>query len=332
MHHFVIDAMGGDNAPGCNVLGAHLALQKFPDVELTLTGHEQTLRAEYTKIAPIPTERLYFLNTTQLVTMDDKGTEAVRRKKDSSLTRAFDLVAEKKAHAVISAGNTSAAVFAATLKLRLLPKVERVGIAVILPGSQRPFVLIDAGANTDPRPSHLAQYAIMGTLFSKLIHAIPDPEVGLMNVGTEEGKGTDLTREAYDRIKKLPLRFRGNIEGRDLYENSVDVVVTDGFTGNVILKTSESIAGAMMRWIKKEITASPIATLGALLAKPAFQKIKQKTDYEEYGGMPLLGVDGLCIIAHGSSSHRSILNSVRVARLAAQAGLNKYIAENIAKI
>jgi glycerol-3-phosphate acyltransferase PlsX len=232
--------------------------KKFPDVELTLTGHEQTLRAEYTKIAPIPTERLYFLNTTQLVTMDDKGTEAVRRKKDSSLTRAFDLVAEKKAHAVISAGNTSAAVFAATLKLRLLPKVERVGIAVILPGSQRPFVLIDAGANTDPRPSHLAQYAIMGTLFSKLIHAIPDPEVGLMNVGTEEGKGTDLTREAYDRIKKTPPPLpRQHRRPRPLRKQRRRRR-HDGFTGNVILKTSESIAGAMMRWIKKEITASPL--------------------------------------------------------------------------
>ncbi len=333
MDHIVIDAMGGDNAPDCNLLGAHLALQQFPDVRLTLTGPEDTLRHHYSKIAPIPKDRLHFLNTTQVITMEDKGTEAIRRKKDSSLTRAVELVAEKKAHAVITAGNTSAAVFAATLKLRLLPKVERAGIAVILPGSRRPFILIDAGANTDPRPSHLAQYAIMGTLFSKLIQGIPNPEVGLMNVGTEEGKGTDLTREAYNRIKKLPLRFRGNIEGRDLYtENTVDVVVTDGFTGNVILKTSESIAMAMMRWIKKEITASPISTLGAMLARPALKKIQQKTDYEEYGGMPLLGIDGICIIAHGSSTHRSILNSVRVARQAIRVGLNTYIAQNLNKI
>lgn len=324
--------MGGDNAPACNILGAKLALEKYPDVRLTLTGPETELRAEFAKLGPIPEDRLHFHHTTQVITMGDKGTEAVRRKRDSSLTRAFDLVAEGKADAVISAGNTSACVFAATLKLRLLPKVERVGIACILPGSQRQFVLIDAGANTDPRASHIAQYAVMGVLFSRLILGIEDPEVGLMNVGTEEGKGTDLTREAYDRIKKLPLRFRGNIEGRDLYENSVDVVVTDGFTGNVILKTSESIASAMMRWIKKEITASPLATFGAMLAKSAFKKVKQKTDYEEYGGMPLLGVDGLCIIAHGSSSHRSIVNSVRVARIAVEKQLNKFIAEHIGKI
>ncbi len=324
--------MGGDNAPDCNILGAKIALEKYPDVRLTLTGPETELRAAYAKIAPIPEERLHFYNTTQVITMEDKGTEAVRKKKDSSLSRAFDLVADGKADAVISAGNTAACVFAATLKLRLLPKIERVGIACILPGSHKQFVLIDAGANTDPRPSHLAQYAVMGVLFSKLIHEIDEPEVGLMNVGTEEGKGTDLTREAYDRIKKLPLRFRGNIEGRDLYENSVDVVVTDGFTGNVILKTSESIASAMMRWIKQEITSSAITKLGAILAKPAFLKVKQRTDYEEYGGMPLLGVDGLCLIAHGSSSHRSIHNSVRVARLAAEKQLNKFISEHISQI
>ncbi len=308
-----LDAMGGDYAPQNTVAGAAMALRELPKLEtLFLTGNRALLEAELTKIG-CGDRRIQIIHTTEVVEMSDHAVEAVRRKKDSSLSRAVDLVKSGDADAVVSAGNTGAMVAATTIKLRTLEGVERPGIGSYLPTETNVCVLIDAGANVDARPIHMLQYAIMGTVLSKYVLGFDNPSVGLMSIGSEDVKGSEFTKEIFKLLRASSLNFRGNVEGHDLFQNPVEVVLCDGFTGNVVLKTCEATAAAVFRWLKHELTANPKRKLGALLAREAFLSIRNKTNYETYGGSPLVGVNGIAIIAHGSSSALAIKNAVRVA-------------------
>ncbi len=306
-----------------------MALASFPKItKLYLVGDTPAIEAELAK-HNCTDSRIEIRHSTQVVEMTDGAVESVRHKKDSSVSRAVDLVKSGEAEAIISAGHTGAAVAASTIKLRLLPGVDRAGIAACMPTETNLCVLIDAGANLDAKPDHLLKYAIMGSVFSRHVLGYKDPAIGLMSIGDEDVKGTDFTKEVFKLLKQSGLNFRGNIEGHDLFENPVEVVLCDGFVGNVVLKTAEATAHAIFTWLKHEIKSSPIRTAGALLSKGAFMAIKKKTNYEEVGGSPLLGVNGICIISHGSSSPLAIRNAIRAAADSIAHQVNPHIVEEI---
>jgi len=324
-----LDAMGGDFGPPNLVAGAVMALREYPHIEkLFLVGDTPKIEAELKKHA-CNDGRVEIVHASQVVEMSDRAVESVRRKKDSSVSRAVDLVKHDKADAIVSAGHTGAAVAACTIKLRTLPGIDRPGIAAILPTETNVFVLIDAGANIDARPEHLLQYAIMGEVYSRHVLHYKKPSVGLVSLGEEDVKGTELTKEVFKMLKQSSLNFRGNIEGRHLFEDPVEVVVCDGFVGNVILKTCESISVAIFTWLKHELRRTPMRRVGAFLARDSFRTIRDKTNYEEYGGSPLLGVDGICIIAHGASTPLAIKNALRVAAESIEQQVNPHIVEEI---
>lgn len=324
-----LDAMGHDEGPRKLVEGAALALSEFSEItRLYLTGDTPQLEAELKRIG-CNDRRIEIVHCTQVVEMSDHAIDAVRRKKDSSIARAVDLVKSGDAEAVVSAGHTGASVAATTIKLRTLPGIERPAIAATIPTETNYFVLIDAGANTDPTPRQMLHNAIMGTVYSRYVLGYENPSIGLMSIGTEEEKGNDCTRESYELLKTAGLNFRGNVEGHDLFLNPVEVVVADGFTGNVVLKTSEAIAHAIFGWLKREIKKSPVRIAGALLAKGAFQAIRKRTNADEYGGMPLLGINGVCIIGHGGSSPIAVKNAVRQAVQSISKQVNPHLVEHI---
>src|SRR5438034_117939 len=288
-----LDAMGGDFGPLNLVGGAVMALRDYPHIEkLFLVGDTKQIESELKK-HKCNDRRIEIVHSTQVVDMSDKAWSAVRRKKDSSVSRAVDLVKHGQANAIVSAGHTGAAVAASMIKLRTLPGIYRPGIAAVLPTETNVFVLMDAGANSDSRPEHLVQYAFMGSVYSSHVLGYKNPTVGLVSLGAEDVKGNEMTKEVFKMLKKSSLNFVGNIEGRHLFEDPVEVVVCDGFVGNVILKTCESIAVAIFQWLKHELNRTPIRKAGAFLAKDAFLTIKATTNYEEYGGSPLLGVNGI---------------------------------------
>lgn len=325
-----LDAMGGDHAPQNCVAGAVMAVQEFPKLEkLFLVGDETRIRAELDK-HKCADPRIEIVHSTQVVEMCESAVEGVRRKKDSSISRAVDLVKHREADAVVSAGHTGAAVAATTIKLRTLEGVDRPGIAALLPTETNLCVLIDAGANTDARPDHMLQYAIMGAVFSRHVLGYANPAIGLMSIGGEDAKGSEFTKDIFKLLRASGLNFRGNIEGHDLFQNPVEVVLCDGFTGNVVLKSCEATAEAVFHWLKHELKRTPLRLLGAYLAQGAFRTLKKRTNYEEYGGSPLLGVDGICIIAHGSSSALAIKNAIRVAMESIESKINPRIVEEIA--
>jgi len=324
-----LDAMGGDFGPPNIVGGAVMALKEYPHIEkLFLVGDTPRIETEL-KQHGCNDRRIEIVHASQVVEMSDGAVDAVRRKKDSSVSRAVDLVKKGDASAIVSAGHTGAAVAATTIKLRTLPGVDRPGIAAVIPSETNIFVLIDAGANSDPRPDHLVQYAIMGSVYSRHVLGYPKPTVGLMSIGDEDMKGSDLTKEVFKLLKQSGLNFRGNIEGHDLFADPVEVVVCDGFVGNVILKTCESIGDAIFKWLKHELMKSKTRMAGAYLARNAFLTIKKKVNYEEYGGMPLLGVNGICIIAHGASTPLAIKNALRVAAESIEQQVNPHIVEEV---
>jgi glycerol-3-phosphate acyltransferase PlsX len=324
-----LDAMGGDFGPSHLVPGAVMALREYPHIsKLFLVGDTAQIEAELKK-QNCNDGKIDIVHSTQVVDMSDRAVEAVRRKKDSSISRAVDLVKYDKADAVVSAGHTGAAVAASAIKLRTLPGIDRPGIAAVLPTETNVFVLIDAGANIDARPEHLVQYAFMGTVYSRHVLGYKNPKVGLISLGEEDVKGNEMTKEVFKMLKKSSLNFVGNIEGRHLFEDPVEGVVCDGFVGNVILKTCESISVAIFAWLKHELARTPMRKLGALLARKSFRSIRDKTNYEEYGGSPLLGVDGICIIAHGSSTPLAVKNALRVAAESIEQQVNPHIVEEI---
>lgn len=324
-----LDAMGGDFGPSNLVAGAVMGLREYSRItQLFLVGDTPQIEAELKKHR-CNDARIEIVHSTQVVAMSDRAVESVRRKKDSSISRAVDLVKHGRADAVVSAGHTGAAVAATTIKLRTLPGIERPGIASLIPTEKNVYVMIDAGANVDAKPDHLLQYAIMGSVYSKHVLGYSNPQIGLMSIGDEDVKGTDVTKEVFKRLKASGLNFRGNVEGHDLFEDPVEVLVCDGFVGNVVLKTCEATAHAIFTWVKHEVKRSPIRMAGAAMAKGAFAAIKKKTNYEEYGGSPLLGVNGICIIAHGSSTPLAIKNALRVAVESIEQQVNPHIVEEI---
>ena len=324
-----LDAMGGDHAPVNPVAGAVAALAESKKItKLLLTGDEKAIASELDKHS-CHDPRIEIVPTTEIIEMSDHPVVAVRRKRDSSLCRAVDLVKSGDAEAVVSAGNTGAMVAASMIKLRTLEGVDRPGIAAFLPTSQNVCVLIDAGANVDARPEHMIQYAIMGSVVSKHVLGFSNPAVGLMSIGSEDAKGDGFTREIFQLLKETNLNFRGNIEGHSLFEDPVEVVLCDGFIGNVVLKTCEATATAVFNWLKKEITSSPVRSMGAWLAKPAFRAIRDKTNYELYGGSPLVGVNGTVIIAHGASSALAMKNAILTSHKYITKRINPLIVEAI---
>ena len=328
-----LDAMGGDHAPAVNIGGAIDALRLYPKLEhLFLVGDQAVLEAECAKQGlKLDDPRVSIVHAPEVIGMSEPGAKTVRRKKLSSISIAMDMVKEGQADAFVSAGNTGAAVAAATLKLRTLPGVDRAGIASGLPNEYGLCNILDAGANPEAKPEHLVAYALMGTAFARHVLGKPDPKVGLMSNGEEDEKGTTFTKETFALLKQTPgINFIGNVEGHDLFETELDVVVCDGFTGNVVLKSCEATAKAVSKWLKTEIKASPIRILGALLAKGAFKALKAKSSYETYGGSPLLGVNGVVIIAHGSSSALAIQNAIRVGVETVGSRVNPHIESAVA--
>ena len=325
-----IDVMGGDFAPQNPVGGIRLALQELPQIErLFLVGVPEIIEREL-ELQKVVSTKLEILSAMQVVEMADSGLDAVRRKKDSSISRAVDLVKEGKADAVVSAGHTGAAVTASLIKLRTLPGVDRPAIASVLPSSTKYWTLIDAGANPDSEPKHLVQNALMGSAYARHVLGVQNPSVGLMSNGTEEDKGNALTKETSKLLRRTHgIRFIGHIEGHDLWETPPDVVVCDGFTGNILLKTSEALAHAIFGMVKTEIHQSVRTKIGGLLAKPAFKRVHKKTNADEYGGSPLLGVNGVTIIAHGGASPYAMKNAIRIACETISHRVNPHIEEAV---
>ncbi len=322
-----LDAMGGDDAPAAIVEGAVLAAREL-DVAITLVGNDKEVEKALSRHKTSALS-ISIVHASQKVEMDASPSSVVRKKRDSSIWVATELVKRKEADAVISAGNTGASMATALFILGPLLGVERPAIATPLPTLRGTSILIDVGANVDCKPQQLFQFAIMGNIYAREILGIPQPKVGLLSIGEEETKGNELTREAFKLLKGSALDFIGNIEGRDVYTGVADVIVCDGFIGNVALKISEGLADAIIQFLKREITASPLGKLGGLLLKPSFARFKRKIDYAEYGGAPLLGVDGISIICHGRSSARAIKNAIRVAKESFNRGVNQRIKEQI---
>ena len=326
-----IDAMGGDFAPREVVAGSLEAARRFPDIEsLLLVGRPEAIEAEIPAAGRPPSVRV--VAASEVVGMEEAPAVAVRRKKDSSISRAVDLVKQGEADAVFSAGNTGAAVAATTLKLRTLEGVDRPAIATVMPTMKAPFVLIDAGANTDCPAGLLAQFAAMGSVYAEEILGIQKPTVALLSIGGEDTKGNDATKEAFNILRGSRLNFLGNVEGHDLYEGKANVVVCDGFVGNVVLKTSDSVAHFIGAWLKAELTKNPLRTLGALLVKPGLDEIKRRSDPSMYGGAPLLGINGICLIGHGASSARAVCNGIRAAAEAIRNRINHRIVEEVGRL
>jgi glycerol-3-phosphate acyltransferase PlsX len=321
-----LDAMGGDFAPTNPVEGAVMAVKEFSDCEIVLVGIAERLEKELKNHGLGPwRDRLAIHHASEVVDMSDSPVEAVRRKKDSSINRSVDLVKGEEAEAVVSAGHTGALVAASTIKLRTLPGIDRAGIATVMPTQTNVFLLIDAGANPEAHPNHLVGYAIMGSIYSREVLGNASPRVGLMSIGAEAGKGNEFTREVYRLLEGADIRFVGNVEGHALFNDPVEVVVCDGFIGNVVLKTAESLAQAIFTWLKYELKKNPLRYAGAMMARDAFRAIWKKTNTEEYGGSPLLGVNGICVKAHGNSTAKAIKNAIRVARESVSLKINSRI-------
>jgi len=321
-----LDAMGSDKSPEPELRGAILACRQLP-VRVHLIGPQDTLRRNlhtYLDGERLPIE---IVHASEHIGMDEKAAHAVRAKKDSSMRVGLKLVRDKKVAGFVTAGNTGAAMATAKMVLGALPGVDRPALAIVVPTlSGSPSILLDVGANVDCKPQNLEQFAVMGELYARSVLKISRPRVGVLSVGEEEGKGNDLTREAYALLKQLPINFIGNVEGRDIYNGNCDVIVCDGFVGNVALKTSEGLTRLVREMLKASLTTTVTAQVGALLSRKAFNAFKRRLDPSEYGGAPLLGVRGVCIIGHGSSNDRAIMNGVRVTAEFAQAGINERIA------
>lgn len=331
--------MGGDNAPQINIDGAKLALERLERLDaLYLVGDEAVLRKACDATGIGGDSRLHIVHAPEVVSMDESGLTAVRQKKDSSMSRAVDLVKGGDCDAVVSAGNTGAAVAASTIKLRLLEGVERAGIVSPMPSVHGYVLVSDTGANPDAKPSHLVGYAVMSAMMARYIYDRPMPNVAVMSNGTEDCKGSEFSKEAHhllqilDEQQLLPFRFTGNCEGHDLFESDLDVALTDGFTGNILLKSVEATAKAFTHWLKAGIKRSPIAMMGAFAMRHVFRDIANCMSADSVGGCPLMGVNGVSIIAHGSANARAILNACRMADGMLRHSVNDRIVEALAKI
>lgn len=325
-----LDAMGGDNGSEELIAGALLAVRQA-DLSVSLVGNEELLNKYLDTLAPdSKTAKLVkIVHSSQVIDMNEHPVDAIRKKKDASIMVAFDLVRRGEADAAVSAGNSGATLAAATRKLGRLTGISRPGIASIFPTLKKPVVLMDIGANVDCRAQHLFQFGVMAAAFSR-INDVANPRVGLLSIGEETGKGNSLIKETFPLLKESSLNFIGNVEGRDVFQGEVDVIVCDGFVGNVCLKVSEGLAEAAMQMLKDEIVKSFRAKIGYLLARHAFKSFKKRVDYAEYGGAPLLGIDGIGIICHGQSSSHAIKNAILEAAKMAKGNINKDILDSLA--
>ncbi len=323
-----IDAMGGDHAPGEIVRGAVAARDALPEDEIILVGDQDAIRKELAA-AGASLDRLTIVHASQQVGMAEPPVEAVRRKPDSSMRRAMELMARRQADAVVSAGNTGAFVAAAHMVAKRLPGIRRPGISVVFPTFHGPVVVIDVGANVDSRPLHLLQYGLMASLYARKVFGVKEPRVGILSIGEESEKGNELAREAGELMARSSLRFCGNAEGRDIFNGRFDVVVCDGFVGNVVLKCVEALAGSVFQTIMQEVKAMEAEHQAKLL--PILADLRRRHDAEEYGGAPLLGVDGVVIICHGNAKARGIANALRAAATYARQEVNRTIIEEVAQ-
>lgn len=328
MIRVAVDGMGGDYAPEVVVDGAVQAANDFSNLEIVLVGQTSALKKELNKHKVLG-GKIVLQEASEIVGMGEAPVQAIRKKKDSSLAVCVDLLKKREVDAVMSAGNTGAAVAAATLNLGLLPGIKRPGIAISTPTLHGISLCMDVGANLNPSAEELYQYAVMSDIYSRLIHGKKRPAIALLNIGEEESKGTEVLKEAYKLLRDSELNFVGNIEGRDFFTGRVDCIICDGFVGNVVLKMCESILETAVQMITRELKKNPVSLLGAWLCKPALSAIRNETNYEEAGGAPLLGVNGPVIISHGMSSAKAIRNAIRVAGEMVSNRLNERIVEQI---
>ncbi len=322
-----VDAMGGDNAPAVEVEGAVAAAREF-GIPVTLVGNSESLRLELEKHDCSGID-VSVKHASEVVDMHDSASDAVRKKKDSSIRVAFDLVRNGEAEAVVSAGNSGATMAVGMFVLKRLSAIERPAIATIFPTLRGRTLVLDVGANVDCKAIHLVQFAIMGEVYAKYVMGVENPKVGLLSNGEEASKGNDLTRETSSILKNVSFNYSGYVEGRDIFNGLADVVVCDGFVGNVVLKLSEGLAEAIGTMLKDEIKRGFLTKIGGLLSRSAFRNFKKKVDYSEYGGAPLLGIDGVAMICHGGSTPKAIKNAIRFAHDYALKGVNQKMAEKL---
>ncbi len=325
-----LDAMGSDRAPKPEIEGA-IQAARHHGVHVLLVGNEDELRvqlASYPAAADLP---IAVVHASEVITMDDKAVQAVRSKRDSSIHVGVRLVREGRAVGFVTAGNTGAAMATAKMVFGGIPGVDRPALAAVFPTAVSTVaILLDVGANVDCKPENLEQFAVMGEIYFRSMFGTRRPRVGLLSIGEEESKGNELTRETFQLLKQLPLNFIGNVEGRDIYSGKVDVIVADGFVGNVALKTSEGVANLVRATLKETLKATITRQVGYLLSRSAFADFKKRLDHTEYGGAPLLGVRGVCFITHGSSNMNAIKNALRVAAEFAERNINDKIAKEVA--
>lgn len=327
----IIDAMGGDNAPQAIVEGCVLAQKEMPSLHITFTGKKDIILKELEKYET-DKQRINIVNATEVIDMAESPVVAIRSKRDSSLVKGMQLLRDGEGSVFITAGSTGATIAGATLIVKRLKGVKRPALAPLLPTEKGKAILIDCGANAESRPSFLAQFALMGSIYMQKVEGIASPRVGLVNNGAEPGKGTELTKAAYKLIEKMPVNFIGNAEGRDLVSGDYDVIVCDGFTGNIILKFMEGLGGMLFSMLKKELNSSARTKVGAALAMPAFRNFKKSMDYTEYGGALLLGVNGGVVKAHGSSNAKAIRSTLRQAVGFIEGDVVNVIKEEISKV
>lgn len=324
-----VDAMGGDHAPGAIVDGCVQALGADKEIHLILVGDARRIKNELKRYT-YDKDRLEIVGSTQIITNHEPPVTAVRKKKDASLVKAFNLVKEGKAEAIISAGSTGAILAGGTLILGRIKGIARPALGTLIPGKKGVTLLIDCGANVDSKPQFLLQFAQMGSVYYESLMGVENPKVGLANIGEEEGKGNALVKDAYGLLKKDPkINFIGNIEAREIPSNECQVVVCDGFVGNIILKYTEGLASALLGMVKSAILSTPVSKVGGILIKGSFKKMMKTFDYTEYGGAPLLGLEGLVVKSHGSSNAKAIKNAVLQCKKFSDKKVNEKIKENI---
>jgi glycerol-3-phosphate acyltransferase PlsX len=325
-----LDAMGGDHAPAATVQGAIEAVRQF-GLQVLLVGRETILRRHLARLGGSP-RGLQVVDAPDVVAMDDPPTAPVRTKRNSSMAEAARLVRDGKACAFVTAGNSGAAMIAAKLIIGTIAGVERPALAALAPGLEKQTLVLDVGANVDCKPHHLEQFAVMGHFYSQAVLGVQRPRIGLLSIGEEEGKGDRVTVEAYRLLSDVGFNFIGNVEGRDVYSGAVDVVVCDGFVGNVVLKVSEGLGEMIYSLLRREGRRSPTSAIGLLLAKGALTALKRKADYAEYGGAPLLGVQGACLVGHGRSTPKAVRNAIRFAHAYATQGVVAHIESKVAEL
>jgi len=327
-----LDAMGSDRKPKPEIEGAIQAARHY-DVRVLLVGPEETLRKELARHSSASDLPIEIVHASEVITMEDKAVQAVRAKRDSSIRVGLRLVRDRRAEGFVTAGNTGAAMATAKMVLGAIPGVDRPALAAVFPTIQeKAAVLLDVGANVDCTAQNLEQFAVMGEIYYRAMFGTRRPQVGLLSIGEEESKGNSLTKEAMQLLKRLRLNFVGNVEGRDLYNGEVNVIVADGFVGNVALKTSEGVASLVLYTLKESLKATITRQVGYMLSRSAFADFKKRLDHTEYGGAPLLGVKGVCLITHGSSNANAIKNAIRVAAEFAGHQINGEIEKELAAI